>query len=163
MSVYGAIGGVSQRKRGGPPGRVLGPVVSGGVPGGRCSHAPGTRRDDRVRDQSFRADHDPDMLGSIGRRLRIALRQPRAAPAGPPDEALAEAALPEVEFVAYAEDCRLSGRIRLETERLSDMLNLHDEYELRDVLAESIETGEGVEVREIILSRDDLLLVHATG
>lgn len=103
------------------------------------------------------------MLGSIGRRLRIALRQPQTAPPSPADEGPAEAALPEVEFVAYAEDCRLSGRIRLETDRLSDMLNLHDEYELRDVLAESLATGEGVEAREIVLSRDDLLLVHATG
>ena len=99
------------------------------------------------------------MIRSVGNRLRIVLRQPEsAAPAAVP-----EPAVPEVEFVAYAEDGRLSGSIRLDASRLSDMLNSHDEYLLVDVRAERIRAGEPMLVPEILVRREELLLVHATG
>ena len=99
------------------------------------------------------------MIGSVGHRLRLVLRQPEAtAPAPDP-----EPAEPEVEFVAYAEDGRLSGSIRLDASRLSDMLNSHDEYLLVDVRAERILGGEPMIVPEILVRREELLLVHATG
>jgi len=71
--------------------------------------------------------------------------------------------LPEVEFVAYAEDGRLSGRIRLDASRLSDMLNLHDEFLLEDALAERLPDGGTMLLPEFLVRRDELLLVHATG
>ena len=63
------------------------------------------------------------VIGSLGSRLRLVLRQPdrsgRVAVAG---EAVD---LPEVDFVAYSTSERLSGRIRLDSARLTDMLNAH--------------------------------------
>ena len=68
-----------------------------------------------------------------------------------------------VDFVAFAEDCLLSGRIRLRAERLTDMLNEHEEYLLVDVLAQPLGAPEIVEVTEVLVRRDDLLMVNATG
>jgi hypothetical protein len=102
------------------------------------------------------------MIGAFGRRLRLGLHQPEGEEPVPVEPAGSEE-LPEVEFVAYAEDGRLSGRIRLDTSRLSDMLNDHDEYLLEDVLAERLPEGGTMVVPEFLVTRDDLILVHATG
>jgi hypothetical protein len=102
------------------------------------------------------------MIQSFGRRLRVAFDRSSIEPieeAGEPAPPLA----PLVEFVAYGEDWILSGRVRLAAERLSDMLNAHDEYELVDVMVERLDAGAAVEVTEIVVRRDELLLVHATG
>lgn len=100
------------------------------------------------------------MIRSVGNRLRLVLHQPGTpAPFEPPEAP----DLPELEFVAYAEDGRLSGRIRIDTGRLSDMLNEHDEYLLVEVLAEPIPQGGTIMIPEILVRRDELLLVHATG
>ncbi len=103
------------------------------------------------------------MIHSFGRRLRLAFRRPdgEADRADPPT--LAAAPLPEVEFVAYGEECLLSGRLRLDAERLTDMLNAHDEVQLVDVMVERLDGEPAVEVREVLVRRDELLLVHATG
>jgi hypothetical protein len=68
-----------------------------------------------------------------------------------------------VDFVAYAEDCLLSGRLRLRHERLTDMLNAHDEILLIDVMVERLNEAGVVEVSEVLVRRDEILLVHATG
>ena len=73
------------------------------------------------------------------------------------------ASLPEVEFVAYAIDGRLSGRIRLEASRLSDMLNDHDEFLLEEVLVERLPEGGAMVVPELLVQRSELILIHATG
>jgi hypothetical protein len=69
----------------------------------------------------------------------------------------------EVEFVAYAEDCRLFGHVRLAEDRLTDMLNGYEEYVLVDVLAESLSDGRVVETPEIVVARNDLYAVEASG
>lgn len=102
------------------------------------------------------------MIGAFGRRLRLVLRQPDDAEL-PIDSHDESAGLPEVEFVAYADDGRLSGRIRLDTSRLSDMLNDHDEFLLEDVLAERLPEGGTVVVPEFLVQREELVLVHAMG
>ncbi len=71
--------------------------------------------------------------------------------------------LPEIDFVAYTSDERLSGRVRLDASRLSDMLNRHDEYVLVDALAERLPHGGSLVVAEILLRRSELPLVHAAG
>jgi hypothetical protein len=76
---------------------------------------------------------------------------------------LDDRALPEVEFVAYADDCRLFGHLRLSGDRLTDMLNEYEEYILVDVLAESLTDGTEAETTEILVARDELLAVEATG
>lgn len=81
------------------------------------------------------------------------------APDGDPDAD----GLPEVDFVAYTSDERLSGRVRLNSARLSDMLNGYDEYVLVDALAERLPHGGSLVVSEILLLRKELPLVHAAG
>jgi hypothetical protein len=96
------------------------------------------------------------MMDRIPRRLRLAFSQPLAveAEASPSDE---------VDFVAYGEDCILSGRIVLDADRLSDMLNAADEYALAGVTVERLDNGMPLQVDEIVVARDELCLVHATG
>jgi hypothetical protein len=101
------------------------------------------------------------VIGSLGSRLRLVLRQPGD---GRPWEPGAEGEdLPEVDFVAYALQERLSGRVRLDNDRLSDMLNAHDEFVLVDALAERLPEGGSMVVSEILLRRYELAVVHATG
>jgi len=100
------------------------------------------------------------VIGSLGSRLRLVLRQPgdiRGLESPDGED------LPEVDFVAYALHERLSGRIRLDNDRLSDMLNAHDEFVLVDALAERLPEGGSMVVSEILLRRDELAVVHATG
>ena len=103
------------------------------------------------------------MIKSLGRRLHLQFggSSRNDGPAADPEPY--EPERPEVEFVAYGDEVLLSGRISLETDRLTDMLNAHDEYLLTDVLCERLADGNAVELREILVQRDELLLVHATG
>ncbi len=103
------------------------------------------------------------MITRIGGRLRIRFG---SRPTDTLPEALPVATQPlppELEFLAYAEDCILAGWIRLTTERLTDLLNAHDEYELIDVRAEGFDTAPTVEVRNVVVPRSELSLVHAVG
>lgn len=96
------------------------------------------------------------MIGSIGTRLRLVLRQPGFAGA-------LEGELSEIEFVAYSTSERLSGRIRLDSARLTDMLNAHREFVLVDALAERLPDGGSMVVPEILLKRHELALVRVGG
>ena len=71
--------------------------------------------------------------------------------------------MPEVEFVAYSTSERLSGRIRLDSARLTDMLNAHREFVLVDALAERLPDGGSMVVPEILLRRHELALVRVGG
>lgn len=104
------------------------------------------------------------MIESLGRRLRVVFGRGTAS-GGPAEERPGDAAraTQKVEFVAYGEDCVLSGVVHMEADRLTDMLNDHDEYQLVDVLVESLTVERAVEVSEVLVRRDELLLVHATG
>jgi hypothetical protein len=104
------------------------------------------------------------MIESLGGRLRVVFGRPVSTV-----EPVATGELgpvrssPQVEFVAYGEDCLLSGVVRLANDRLTDMLNEHDEYQLIDVLVEGLAGDRGVEMTEVIVCRDELFLVHAAG
>ncbi|MFL5778783.1 MAG: hypothetical protein ACJ761_07555 [Chloroflexota bacterium] len=99
------------------------------------------------------------------RRWLDAFRQPQPVDGLPVPEVADPSAAepPDVEFVAYGEDFVVSGRTTLDADRLSDMLNGHEEYELRDVRLDRLDGGEAVDVTEIVLHRDQVLLVHAAG
>ncbi len=71
--------------------------------------------------------------------------------------------LPEIDFVAYSTSERLSGRVRLDSARLTDMLNAHHEYVLVDALAERLPEGGSIVVPEILVGRHELALVRAGG
>ena len=100
------------------------------------------------------------MIGSIGSRLRLVLRQPGVGRAALPFDATD---LPEIEFVAYSTSERLSGRIRLDRSRLTDMLNSHREFVLVDALAERLPDGGSMVVPEILVARHELALVRVGG
>jgi hypothetical protein len=69
-----------------------------------------------------------------------------------------------VELVVYAEDCILAGQVRLTADRLSDMLNDDERYELTGgVRVDDLAGGSAWEVPSVELCRDDILLVHAGG
>jgi hypothetical protein len=100
------------------------------------------------------------MIERLGRRLRLRFHRPETVV----DDVPATVATPPmVDFVAYAEDCILSGRISLAAERLTDLLNDHDEYVLSDVLVERLDDSPAMLLAEVMIRRDELLLVHATG
>lgn len=69
----------------------------------------------------------------------------------------------EVEFAAYAEDCRIFGFWRHGAERMSDALNAVEEYVLHDVLVSALGDARTTEAREFTVQRDEVLAVRATG
>ena len=69
----------------------------------------------------------------------------------------------EVEFAAYAEDCRIFGFWRHDAERLFDALNAHEEYVLQHVLLAVLDDGHTSEARELLVRRDELLAIRAAG
>ncbi|HXG39436.1 MAG TPA: hypothetical protein VNJ28_00705 [Candidatus Limnocylindrales bacterium] len=104
------------------------------------------------------------MRHGLVRRLRLPFLprlDPEVAPAV--ERADAPPPAPEIEFVAYAEDCRLTGRLRLDAARLTDLLNDHDEFELIGVLVERLSDASSLEVRNLAVARDELLVVAASG
>lgn len=103
------------------------------------------------------------MIESVGRRLRVVFGRSTPAPTVvAPPRAVARTSQ-QVEFVAYGEDCILSGVAHLGSDRLTDMLNDHAEYQLVDVLVEALTGESAVEMREVLVPRDEILLVHAAG
>lgn len=69
----------------------------------------------------------------------------------------------EVEFSAYTADCRLFGFLRLAGERLSDALNDLEELELDSVLLVALEDNRAIEMRRLVVARDELIAVRASG
>jgi len=100
------------------------------------------------------------VIGLIGTRLRLVLRQPGAGRAFAATDATE---CPEIEFVAYSTSERLSGRVRLDRGRLTDMLNTHREFVLVDALAERLPDGGSMVVSEILVARHELALVRVGG
>ncbi len=96
-------------------------------------------------------------------RRRLGFAPPPEPVADEPEPAVEPGpAITEIEFAAYAEDCRLFGFWRHDAERLSDALNAAEEYLLHDVLVAALEDGRASERRELLVRRDELLAVRAT-
>lgn len=104
----------------------------------------------------------PAMIESIGRRLRLVLARERSGDLVQ-EHVPVPSLPPEVEFIGYAEDCLLMGHIRMNTTRLTDLLNDHDEYQLIDVFVEGLVEDRAIQVPEVVVAREDLLMVHAIG
>jgi hypothetical protein len=99
----------------------------------------------------------------MGIRDRMRLVFHAEASDGAPEPQAEVPAVPQIEFVAYTEDRRLFGRIALAEGRLTDMLNAIGELELVDIAVESLASGEITETRSLVVGRDEILVVHATG
>jgi hypothetical protein len=108
-----------------------------------------------------------DVLTRLGRRRQREPSTTAAADTVAESESLAgpaaTAAGLEVEFSAYAEDCRVFGFYRLLADRLTDALNGATEYELRDVLVVRNDDGLGTQALSLTVRREELLAVRASG
>src|SRR5664279_3553469 len=76
-------------------------------------------------------------------------------------DAVADA--PLVRFMAYGAHQLLSGWVRLRADRLTDLLNAHEELHLAEVVIENLEDGLTQTRDRVIIHRRDLVAVHATG
>lgn len=70
---------------------------------------------------------------------------------------------PLVRFAAYVDQGRIFGWVRLRADRLTDLLNAHDELLLADAEIESLVDGVTRPADEIVVRRRDLIAVHASG
>ncbi len=69
----------------------------------------------------------------------------------------------EIEFSGYTADCRVFGYFHLAGDRLSDVLNDADEFHLHSVLLVALDDNRAIEVRDLVVSRDELVVVRASG
>ena len=67
------------------------------------------------------------------------------------------------QFIAYAADCRIFGEVPLEAGRVTELLNANEEYELVNVELESLADGHVVQSPVVLVARDELIAVHASG
>ncbi|MEP6637789.1 MAG: hypothetical protein ABJC39_00440 [Chloroflexota bacterium] len=68
-----------------------------------------------------------------------------------------------IDFMAFAGDCTITGKMTMFGERLTDFLNGQGRFLVHHVDLESLEDGHKVSVDSISLERTDLLAVVATG
>jgi hypothetical protein len=71
--------------------------------------------------------------------------------------------VPLIRFAAYGAHQRVFGWVRLHADRLTDLLNTHDELHLVDVELESLANGLTGTIDEIVIHRRDLIAVQANG
>jgi hypothetical protein len=78
-------------------------------------------------------------------------------------EMSADALLGSVEFVGFAEDCRVEGKVDLPGVRLADLLNRQETITIRDCVVTSTADGHAQAFDELEVSRDELEIVVANG
>jgi hypothetical protein len=70
--------------------------------------------------------------------------------------------VPLVRFVAFGRHHRVFGWVRLRADRLTDLLNTHEELLLTDVEIESLEDRVTQSVDEVLIRCSELIAVHAS-
>ena len=68
-----------------------------------------------------------------------------------------------IEFVGFAGDCTIAGRLTMFGDRLTDFLNGQERFRIHHVEFESLDDGHRLAVDSVSVERDDLLAVVATG
>ena len=97
-----------------------------------------------------------------GRRLRLVMQRPAPIVQITSDRPHGPTA-PEIEFIAYADDCILMGHVRVDADRLSDLMNEHEEFQLVDVEVHALAVDRALEIKDVLLHREEIILVHAFG
>ncbi len=69
----------------------------------------------------------------------------------------------EIEFVGFAEDCRVEGKLDLDDARLADLLNSHKSITVRAVTLVSTLDGHTQAFDSLEINRDELDIVIASG
>jgi hypothetical protein len=93
------------------------------------------------------------MLSAATRVLRLAFEPTNAREPIPADPTV-------IEFVAYARDSLLTGSLRLDADRLTDLLNASDELDLVNAVWVALD-GRTVQAEDAIVPRSDLVAVKA--
>jgi hypothetical protein len=70
---------------------------------------------------------------------------------------------PLVRFVAYADHQRIFGWVRLTADRLTDLLNAHEELHLADAEMEDLDDGVVRPVDDLVIRCRELIAVDASG
>lgn len=68
-----------------------------------------------------------------------------------------------IDFVGFAGDCTITGKMTMFGDRLTDFLNGQERFRIHHVALESLEDGHTVSVDSASIDRDDLYAVVATG
>ena len=69
----------------------------------------------------------------------------------------------EIEFVGFADDCRVEGKVDLEDARLADLLNRDQSILVHDVKLVSTRDGHTQEFERLEIGRGELDIVVASG
>jgi hypothetical protein len=69
----------------------------------------------------------------------------------------------DIDFVGFADDCRVEGRVDLEDARLADLLNRRKMITVRDCVLVSTLDGHTKEFDKLVISRNELDIVVASG
>jgi hypothetical protein len=69
----------------------------------------------------------------------------------------------DVDFIAYSEDCVISGRLTLGADRLTDQMTSASEYVVDGAAFEALDDRRVVSLAQIAVGRDELCLVVANG
>jgi hypothetical protein len=80
-----------------------------------------------------------------------------------PQQQAGEATGTRIEFLGFAADCRVEGRVDLQEPRLADLLNEHSTITVYDVTLTSTADGHTRAFPELEISRDELDIVVASG
>ena len=70
---------------------------------------------------------------------------------------------PLVELTVYSDDSRASGHLALSADRVTDLLNQHDEVRLVDPSVQSLEDGHELALPEVAVRRDEMYAVAVSG
>lgn len=70
---------------------------------------------------------------------------------------------PLVSFDAFLVDRRVYGWVRLDADRLTDLLNAHENLRLVNVLVEDLVDGRTVTAEEAVIARGEIVAVVASG
>ncbi len=73
--------------------------------------------------------------------------------------ALGVSLLPIVEVTVYAEDSVAFGRLALSADRVTDLMNERTEFEFVDTFLQSLDDGHGLQVRTVVVARDEIFAV----
>jgi hypothetical protein len=68
-----------------------------------------------------------------------------------------------IDFMAFAADCTVAGKMTMFGERLTDFLNGQERFRVHHLECESLDDGHRAAVDSLSLERNDLLAVVATG
>ena len=80
-----------------------------------------------------------------------------------PQERTGETRRTDIDFVGFADDCRVEGRVDLEDARLADLLNRRKMITVRDCVLVSTLDGHTREFDRLVISLNKLDIVVASG